>query len=211
MRAGGNERLLSLHKLQNYPRASTDSRPNKRDGGRKRSTNKGWSRSGFSFEEMEDAGNYRDRFAAGNCLNVFLGNCVVSPPRKNKEEQRRITGEVEREEGGSKTQRMWRAEEIAKKKKTRRRTKEWMRGVGTAREPANCWPSSSERGAFRPGVPSLRTDPSSLSFSLSFLSSCPSSPSPVSPRSFMRIMKAGILPPIVFDDIQRRLFLMKPK
>lgn len=32
-----------------------------------------------------------------------------------------------------------------------------------ARESANCRPSSSERGAFRPGVPSLRTDPPSLS------------------------------------------------
>lgn len=37
-------------------------------------------------------------------------------------------------------------------------------GGGTAGEPANRRPSSSERGAFRPGVPSLRLNPPSPLF-----------------------------------------------
>lgn len=52
-----------------------------------------------SPSKTTDAGNYRDRFAVGNCLNIFSGNCVVSPPRKNKEKQCRITGQRVEVEG----------------------------------------------------------------------------------------------------------------
>lgn len=88
----------------------------------------------------------------GNCLNVFSGNCIVSPPRKNKEEQpnnRRNREEREGEDEASRGNR--------EKEKEMVRNKGMDERAERAREPANCRPSSSERGAFRPGVPSLRT------------------------------------------------------
>lgn len=159
--------------------------------------------------ETADAGSYRDRLAVGNCLNVFSGNCVVSPTWKNKEEQCRITGkrvEMERESKGEEARR---AKEIAKRKKKRRRTKEWLRGRGGGvkrQESLQIVGHPLQKGVLF--VPVFRHSERIRRPSLLF--SCPS---PVSSRSFVRIMNAGILPPIVsrLDDAQRRLFLMKPK
>lgn len=146
---------------------------------------------------MEDAGNYRDRFAVGNCLNVFSRNCVVSPPRKNKEEQHRITGE---ELGGRENVRRGRtrrAEEIAKKEKKRRGTKEWMRGRNGKRA-CKLLAILFRKGCFP--VPAFRHSERILAFPLFPVLLSISS---VRRRSFVRIMKAGILPPIV-PTTQRR-------
>lgn len=107
---------------------------------------------------MEDAGNYRDRFSVGNCLNVFSRNCVVSPLRKNKEEQHRITGEVVGGRENVRRGRTRRAEEIAKKEKKRRGTKEMDEGA-ERRESLQIVGHPLQKGVLsRPGVPSLRTD-----------------------------------------------------
>lgn len=162
-----------------------------------------------SPSKTTDAGNYRDRFAVGNCLNIFSGNCVVSPPRKNKEKQCRITGQRVEVEGKARE----RGRGEPRKSRKRRRNGEEQRndwgggGGGVKRqESLQIVGHPLQKGVLF--VPVFRHSEQIRPPSL--LSSCPS---PVSSRSFVKIMKAGILPPIVsrLDDAQRRLFLMKPK
>jgi len=104
----------------------------------------------LSLLETEDADNYRNCFVCGECLNVFLGNCVVSalppPSWKNKEERHRTAGENGAGDG-----------EGSGRRKSRGREKKWREMKGRTkrgRGAANRRPSSVGRGgdAFHPSV-----------------------------------------------------------